>query len=281
MYLCLHPSIAPITDGETYIRLAAKYGFRGVDHRAEVWIDWVSKTSLANVLDECGAVGCRIAHASLPVYFREDDVAFESTFAQLPRRAQTIRDLGIGAMSSSVPACTRADANEFMHVLKNRLRKIHEVLEDNGLRLGIEYLGVPSLRKEGNPLIYNLEQALDLCADVGESSGLLLDSYHWHASGGDISELLDLSADQIVHVHINDAMHVPVDELNDRERLLPGAGAIDLDGFLGSIARVGYEGPVAVETFNHSLEAAGPDEAARLAARTGNDVLRRYKGPMH
>lgn len=273
MYLCLHQSIAPITDGDAFVRLAAQHGFAGADNRAQVWTEWVTRTSLANVLDICSDLGCRIAHSGLPVFFREDEQAFEDSMKLLPNRAEIIRELGVRAMSSSIPPATRGDADEMMALLTRRLKRIHEVLHDLDIRLGIEYVGVPSMRVGANPLVYSLEEALDFCGTIGEGAGLLLDSYHWYAAGDSIADLFNLSAQDVVHVHINDAQAGPVENLQDRERLLPGAGVIDLQGFLGALRRVGYDGAVSVETFSASLEAVGPDEAAKLAARTGKATL--------
>jgi len=53
--------------------------------------------------------------------------------------------------------------------------------------------------------------------------------------------------------------------LTDAMRVLPGAGVIDLDGFLGTIAARGYDGPVSIELFSEELRALDPAEAARQA----------------
>ena len=273
MYLCLHQSIAPITDGEAFMRLAAKYGFAGGDNRAQVWTDWVERTSLANVADVCAALNCKIAHCGIPVFFREDEQAFEDTMKLFPMRAEIISELGIKTMSSSIPPATRGDAVEMMGILKRRLKRINEVAEDHGVRIGLEYVAVPSARAGMNPMVHTLEDTLDLCADIGENAGVLIDSYHWYCAEETVADLLDLSPGSVVHVHINDAQAGDIDLLQDKERLLPGAGVIDLPGFLGALKRVGYDGPVSVECFSASLEAAGADEAAKLAMRTGKAAL--------
>ncbi len=49
-------------------------------------------------------------------------------------------------------------------------------------------------------------------------------------------------------------------------RLLPGdSGVIDIKGFLQTLQALGYEGPVAVETFSEELRALSPQEAAARA----------------
>ena len=82
-----------------------------------------------------------------------------------------------------------------------------------------------------------------------------------------------LRGEQVVHAHVNDAPPgVPIDEVVDMERLLPGAsGVIDARGFLAALGEIGFDGPVIVEPFNADVRALPPPErvaavAASLAA---------------
>jgi sugar phosphate isomerase/epimerase len=51
-------------------------------------------------------------------------------------------------------------------------------------------------------------------------------------------DILALSPDQIVLVHINDAPDLPPDEQIDNQRLLPGEGIIPLQDMLGALGEV-------------------------------------------
>ena len=75
-----------------------------------------------------------------------------------------------------------------------------------------------------------------------------------------------MRAEQIIHVHINDAPPgIPIDEQQDLVRELPGeTGIIDIKGFLGLLRRIGYDGPVTVEPFKRELQDL-PSDASRLA----------------
>ncbi len=90
---------------------------------------------------------------------------------------------------------------------------------------------------------------------------------------------MDLAAiplEQIIHVHINDApAGLAVEEIQDQVRELPGAtGTIDITAFLTTLKAIGYDGPVAVETFSGELKALAPDEAAERASRAVGQVFR-------
>ena len=51
--------------------------------------------------------------------------------------------------------------------------------------------------------------------------GLLLDSYHWHTNGLTTEDILKLKREQIVHVHINDAFPLPIEETARYESIIP------------------------------------------------------------
>ena len=56
-------------------------------------------------------------------------------------------------------------------------------------------------------------------------------------------------------------------------RCLPGeTGMIDLNIFLGTLQRVGYDGPVVVEPFNAPLREMAPEEAVRTTAEALDKV---------
>jgi 4-hydroxyphenylpyruvate dioxygenase len=60
------------------------------------------------------------------------------------------------------------------------------------------------------------------------------------------------------------------------KRMLPGEGVINLKGFLDALRHIGYDGPVAVETFDDELKRIGPEEAARRAGQAMMRIMRGY-----
>ena len=112
-----------------------------------------------------------------------------------------------------------------------------------------------------------------LAGDIGTGNvGLLLDAWHLYTSGGTLDDLDKITADDIVTVHVNDApAGIPRDELIDVVRCLPmETGVIDLPGFMGKLAQLGYAGPVTTEPFNqriNELAAQDPEAAARQVSQ--------------
>ena len=90
-----------------------------------------------------------------------------------------------------------------------------------------------------------------------------------YTSGGSVEDLDQISAEDIVTVHVNDAPEgLALEEQVDNDRRLPmETGVIDLPGFMGKLSAMGYDGPVTPEPFSKRINAIDdPVEAARLAA---------------
>lgn len=266
MIPCLNPGTAWLPEPEAYVRLAARSGFSAVEAGADHWAEWAKRTSPDYVREFCAMEGCLIGHASLFVNFREDEISFEADLARLPAVCATNRRLGVRGMSTWIRPWTDGRVNEYRAMHVQRLGRIVDVFKDYGMRLGLEFVGPKTARAHGTPFIHDMPAMLELCNDIdSETCGLLLDSYHWYASGGTIADIAALKSTQVVHVHVNDAPPEPMEALHDMKRLLPGDGVIDLAGFLRALENIGYFGAVAVETFNEGLRRAGPEEAANQA----------------
>ena len=76
-----------------------------------------------------------------------------------------------------------------------------------------------------------------LPAEDTDAALLLADLYHLRVNGQDIPAVLDRAASRIGHVQIAD---VP-------GRHEPGTGTADLDGWVGQLRRLGYQGWIGLE----------------------------------
>lgn len=266
MFTCLNPVTANLPEPEDFISLAARNGFDAVDQGANYWADWVQRTSLNHVRDYCAQQNCRIGHGGLPVNFRESEEAFEVDMTTFPTLCEINKALGITGMCTWIAPAVQEDVTAYRARLAARLKRIAKVLGDFELRLGLEFVGPATSRKEGNPFIYDMAGMLAFCEEINPAlCGLLLDSYHWYTSHGTVGDLKQLTPERVVLVHINDAYPGPIDELMDLKRLLPGEGVIDLTTFLTTLKAIGYQGPVSVETFSEELRQIGPEAAAQRA----------------
>ena len=109
------------------------------------------------------------------------------------------------------------------------------------------------------------------------NGGITVDMWHCARTGTSVDALLRVPGSRVLAVQVDDG---PVEteanliEATLHERLLPGAGAFDLAGYLGALRAIGAQAPIGVEVFSDELHEKGPAEAARLAA----DATRRLLG---
>jgi sugar phosphate isomerase/epimerase len=262
------------------LSLAREGGFAGLDLPLGELPTLADQSSVDEVKARFDAAGVRPGGWGLPVDFRRDDETYRAGLDALPRQAALAQALGSPWCATWIlPFSDDLDfaANMERHV--TRLRPAAQILADHGCRLGLEFVGPKTLRAgHAHEFIHTIEGALDLGRRIGTGNvGLLLDSFHWYTAHGTAGDLARLSAEQIVYVHVNDAVagRGP-DEQIDAERMLPGAsGVIDITTFLQSLQRMGYDGPVVVEPFSAEVNALPASERVRAVAQSLSGVLAR------
>ncbi|HUV39198.1 MAG TPA: TIM barrel protein [Planctomycetota bacterium] len=265
MYKCMVAGCIGIDlPWEEGLTLAASSGFEAVDVPLDV------AKGAGPVREALAAHGLRPGGTPLPVQFRRTDAEFDTTLAQLDARAALAVEIGCDRFYTWIlPASDERTFEENYRLHVERLGRCATVLNAHGCRLGLEFVG-PRTSREGQQyeFIHTLGGMMKLAEDVGPNAGLLLDSWHWYTSHGTVDDLLTLTDDDLVYVHVNVAPSgVDVDEQMDLVRTLPGeTGVEDITGFMGALVQAGYTGPVTPEPFLKALSEMSPEDAAR---RTG------------
>ena len=254
------------------VALCARHGFAGL----EIGIGAIREMGVENARALFQHSNVQPVTFGLPVEWRKDDAAFRADLAQLPMLSRLAADLGISRCTTYVLPSTDAPIEDYSEISTQRFVEIAQILAEQHINLGLEFLGPQQFRPDPNKFwFYDIAGGLRAADDINQKAGtrnvgLLVDCWHWYASGGRQMDLASIPVEQIVHVHINDApLGVALPDLVDNVRELPGAtGEIDVRGFLSTLRALGYNGPVAVETFSEKLNAMSPDEAAAVAARS-------------
>jgi sugar phosphate isomerase/epimerase len=253
--------LGKIESNEQFIELAAKYGFQAVDIDALSLVEAHTVAGACELLEKNGLV---VGSIGLPVEWRSTEEAFREGLPKLAQAAEAAAALGCTSCCTYVLPSTDLGAAHFMALATRRLRTCAQILGAYGIRLGLEFVGPHHLRTRWqNPFIWTVDETLDWIDAIGERNvGLLFDSYHWYTNGGTVADIEKLRVDQIVHVHINDAPDVPVEEVLDNGRVYPGEGVIDLAGFLQGLQRIGYTGAVAQEILTAEAPTDSPESLA-------------------
>ncbi len=254
------------------IDLAKATGFAGLDFSIQQAAEMGADAARA-LFDEAGI---KYGAWGLPVRWQSDD--WRDDLAELPRYAAVAAEMGAERVSTwCPPSSTEREFDENFAWHLERFRAIAEVLNEHGMRFGIEFIGPQSLRPpDKHSFIYTMEGMLELAAAIGTGNvGLLLDAWHLYTSGGSLDDLDKISNADIVNVHVNDApAGLTMSEYMDHDRRLPcETGVIPLAGFMGKLAALGYDGPVTPEPFSARVNAIeDPLEAAMVTAASMDDL---------
>jgi sugar phosphate isomerase/epimerase len=270
---CLNRATLGAGSFTDFLDAAAAAGFPMVEAGIEPLVEVAAKDGPKAAADVLARRKLKLAAFFASPQWRTTDEEFERTFQAFPRQVEVAARLGVVRCLTWVPPSTDTPADEYRKAVVPRLKRIHEALRAAGCSFALEWVGPKTSRRAKHEFVWNIPQALSLADEVGGDVGLLVDSYHWYTSGATVADLAALPLEQIHHVHINDAPDKPRDEQLDMERLLPGDGIIDLAGFLGALERVGYAGPVSIETFNADVRALPLPDAAKLAKSKLDRVL--------
>jgi sugar phosphate isomerase/epimerase len=255
------------------LRLAKTYGFTGLEFNITEAAKLAAQHGIDHVRHMFAEAGVIPGNFGFPLDFRQDKETWRAGLEALPRLAKVAQELGATRTATWIlPFSDELPFAENFRWHIERLRPVAQILADYNIRLGLEFVG-PVTARMGHRygFLHSLDGMLALCAAIGTNNlGLLLDSYHWHTSHGNLDDLMKLSNADVVVVHVNDALpDIPVDELQDLTRALPcETGVINLTGFMQALARIGYDGPVIVEPFSQRVREMPSDEAVRVTAES-------------
>ncbi len=255
-----------------FARLASTTGFKGVDVNLEAAMaDGVEGTR--KFLEE---LRLRPAYVNLPVEFRKDDAVFRSTLAKLEDAAPFAAAIGCPRMMTWIMSSSEQPKDELRRVYKRRFTECANILARSHCRLGLEFLGPLHIRKQfPNEFIWKMNEMLEFAKECGPNVGLTLDAWHWHHAGGTSADIVKAGKDRIVVVHFDDAAKLGPEEVRDNQRLLPGEGVIDLNGFLHALRTIGYGDSLSVEVFGRGLKAMPPEKSAKLCLDYGRAALQK------
>ena len=108
------------------------------------------------------------------------------------------------------------------------------------------------------------------------NGGLMFDSWHYFRSDPDRALLRSIPGASILGVQLSDAPAAPEPDpvhATLHERLLPGAGELDLRALLTDLREAGTAAPLGVEVFSDALHAQTPEEVGRSAGAALRGLL--------
>lgn len=234
----------------------------------------IARESADQIRDRLASAGIAPGPASLPVEFRLDEDRFRQDLVRLPALANLTAAIGVKTMFRSIPASSAVPAAELLPVLRRRVSACARILGEYGIDFAVEPIGPVHRRREAaHEFIWRLPDAAEFATSCEGDVGVLVDSWHWHHSHGTVEQIAALRQ-LIRHVHVADAAAMLEVDVRDDQRVLPGAGIVDLTGFSDALHRAGYVGFVSPEVpgYRGPAGAVGSAQAALAAVHAALDL---------
>jgi sugar phosphate isomerase/epimerase len=237
---------------------AIQYGYEAISPFTQEVMDKYSDQQLNEIMAKMKANGISYCSSNIPVEFRRDEATFKEGFQGLKKFCQTMEKQGATRMNTwIISSHDELTYNENMRQHANRLGECAKVMDDHGIKFGLEYLGMRTmLIMNRYPFISSMKEGRELIGEIGQNNvGFVLDSFHWYCANETIEDIHSLKPEEIVVVDLNDARDGFTRETQlDGKRELPMAtGVIPVKDFLQGLTDIGYDGPIRSEPFNQAL----------------------------
>ncbi len=140
------------------------------------------------------------------------------------------------------------------------LRELASIAERHNVALAFEFLG------QKDCSVQTLELADEIVQKVNRRNiGLVIDSFHFYVGGSTIKMIDAIDPKRLFIFQISDAENLPLDQLTDAHRLLPGLGTLKLKEMIEAFKRIGYDQAASVEVCRPEYWERDPFELAREA----------------
>lgn len=118
--------------------------------------------------------------------------------------------------------------------------------------------------------------AWEIVQAVGRDNiGVTVDSFNLFMNGknNDFSDIAIIPKGKLYTVHVNNCDDVGLDVLDHSNRKFVNGGAIDIEGYLRTVASTGYDGMVSIETFREEYWEMQPRDVIFEAYRTTKELV--------
>lgn len=257
--------------------LARKYGFDGIN----IDLHSDSTTSLAQkkeLLDKYNLIPAAYG-SPLKLYDSDSDEEFDQSLRVLEKDAISLKYLGCKIILCYLPPFAEhlnfyANFNQ----MSERLNKIKPVLEENGLKFALEFIGPTETRLHTKyDFIHTIDGVRCLIASSGLDglAGFKLDVHHWAYSGAGLLDLKHLEVDSILYVELNDGLEgYDLFNMPEFTRELPMKTHVtNVSNFLGELIRKNYTGPICVEPWNEEIKKMPLEDAIQLVKNSLDTCL--------
>lgn len=260
---------------EQSMELCEKYGYDYIEIRLDKLKDYLDSHTVENLVDFFRS------HELKPYAFNAlEFISFRDKegYDQILADFDFLVDVGLKIDCKkivTVPSFSIGDytISEIEKETARALKDLSDRAEKVGFKIAFEFCGDPTCS------VNTLKQTNSIIKAVNRDNvGIVFDCFHFHAMNSRIEDLYEVDPGKIFVFHIDDVMDLPIGWLQDKHRLWPGEGAIDLDLIMTALKKIGYGEMASVELFNEDIWEWDLDKAFKAGMDTTKKVVSKYFG---
>ena len=250
-----------------------KYGFDYIEIRFDCIKDYLKDHSLEELARWFATHNLKPWAYNTLVYFNlRDDAGVKEIADEVDFIIEVCNAIGM-KMLITVPNFDVGplSIDEIQEEAVARLRYLADKAAPHGIRISLEFCGVPTCSINQFGTAYEVVKAVDR-----DNVGITLDTFHFHAMGSRWEDLEKADGKKIFAYHLNDAENLPIGSMLDDKRLWPGEGCLDHDRTLRILKKIGFDGVCTIEEFRPEYYALSHDENVRIAKEKTVALISRY-----
>ena len=261
------------SDVETDLKYAEKYGYSYIEFQKGQLYEYLKKHSLEELKSFFKTSKIKPYALNALEYFNlKGSAEFEEVKKEFIRMCEISKELNCGVIIIVPSKRIEGLSNE--DIKKDSLKSVNllaDIGEKYGVKLAYEYLGSPDTS------VNSFNQCYDVVKTINRDNvGIVLDCFHFYASGSKIDDIKKASGEKIFVFHINDCKDLPLSTLQDSDRVWPGEGVIHLDKIFSSLKLINFDGVATVELFNPDYWKWDPEETIKVAMEKTEACINKY-----
>lgn len=249
-----------------------------VDHVADLGYDWIEIGIEAIDQTDWDKVGAAIRNRGLGVSVcaamgpdrdltLDDPSINKSGIDYIGHCVDVVKRLGgdliVGPMYASVGRTWQSTADQRKVELDRSSKNLQEAAKraaDQGVTLALE-----ALNRFETSFINTTEQMLELHRMIDRPNvKIMADTFHMNIEEKKPAEAIEAIGDLLVHMHSNE---------NDRGT--PGTGHVDWEGVAKAVKKIGFNGPLVIESFSTEVKSIAKAAAIWRPPAPSSDELAR------
>lgn len=263
---------------ETDLEAFAAAGWKALElsiEKADTYLATHSLAELKSLLERYGLVA--VAAIGLapqgPGLFLARGADFDTYMESLKRQVLMCEQLGIPFLGIGADPARGVTGEDWIDGAVANVRVAADFAKQHGVSIGIESLSLsPPI---GPFLLESLNETRAFVEKVDHDAvGINFDVFHFIRSGGTLQDIAAVKPGQIVHAHICDLPQMERLDWEDKHRVMPGDGALDLSGIRDALIAGGFKGYWALELLNEDYW----ERPAQEVAETGKDAMDAFSG---